>query len=916
MLTAYEQAKRYDDNLVTDEKARWIITSNFSEIWIYNMQKPNPQDNVTKIFLEELQTKLPLLDFLVNQKTKKISEEMKVSVKAGDIVGRLYKALLNQYEDPSNLDSQHSLNVLCVRLVFCLYAEDSGIFGRRNMFHDFLAKYDYSVYREKLIQLFDVLDKDPIARNEPRLYLTEDLKEFPYVNGGLFHDEVAIEIPLFTEEIKKLLLEDASENFDWSSISPTIFGAVFESTINKDLRHSGGMHYTSIENIHKVIDPLFLDELEDEFNHIIYENALTQEEYRRELLEWEEEIYKERAEADRQIKDTNEWLQRVKELDQRLFNLRFRKSGLSKRRNTSINQKLAELETFQNKLASLTFLDPACGSGNFLTETYISLRRLENRILYERQRIKTGHTKDDEFAGQISFADLTDNNQNPIKVSISQFHGIEIDDFATTVAKTALWIAESQMMIETETLLHAKLNFLPLKTAALVFSANALRIDWNDIIPSTKLNYIIGNPPFEGARKMSNEQKADVLSTFGASWKNVGNLDYVCCWYKKAAEYIDGTTIRAALVSTNSVSQGELVADLWKPLFKHDLHFDFAYRTFRWDSESNIKAHVHCVIIGFSSAPNNRKKIIIDSDNRIEAKNINGYLVDSDNIFVESRNHPLCNVPEIGIGNKPIDGGNYLFTKKEMSEFVKKEPLSEKYFKPWYGSKEFINQRPRYCLWLGECSPGELRHMPLCKKRVEAVREFRMSSKSAGTVKLAERPTRFHVENMPCSSYIIIPRHSSERRTYIPIGFLDSSVLTGDACHIVANGATIYHFGILTSNVHMAWVNTICGRLEMRYRYSKNIVYNNFPWPSPTENQRKKIEQTAQGILDVRAKYPNDSLADLYDPTVMPYDLQQAHVANDRAVMHAYNFPTSLSKDECINALMKLYKQMIQENAH
>lgn len=476
--------------------------------------------------------------------------------------------------------------------------------------------------------------------------LEEDLGAFPYVNGGLFADET-IEIPNFTDKIVDLILHKASESFDWSEISPTIFGAVFESTLNPETRRSGGMHYTSIENIHKVIDPLFMDDLNNEFDTI---TALTVE-----------------------------------------------------------RTKKAKLQAFQQKLASLKFLDPACGSGNFLTETYISLRKLENKILMELSK------------GQIVMGDF----MNPIQVSIGQFYGIEINDFAVTVAKTALWIAESQMMKETE------------------------------------LNYIMGNPPFVGARLMNDAQKNDVLTIFDG-YKNAGNLDYVCCWYKKAADLQTGTNIRVALVSTNSVSQGETVANLWKPLFENGVHIDFAYRTFRWDSEAKIKAHVHCVIIGFSKGINTKKKLLYASDRSLEVTNINGYLLEADNIFVESRSKAICDVPEIGIGNKPIDGGFYLFKKEEKEAFVKKEPASEKWFKLWYGSDEFINRRPRYCLWLGECPPNELRHMPECLKRVEEVRKFRLASKSAGTVKLAERPTRFHVENMPTGNYILIPEVSSE----------------------------------------------------------------------------------------------------------------------------------------------------------
>ena len=705
------------------------------------------------------------------------------------------------------------------------------------MFHDYLSAFDTRGMRKALVELFKVLDTRPQDRDPYLQDDNPDLAAFPYVNGGLFSDE-DIEIPPFTDEIRELLLVKASENFNWAEISPTIFGAVFESTLNPETRRSGGMHYTSIENIHKVIDPLFLDKLKTEFDEIC---AIPIE-----------------------------------------------------------RSRTAKLRTFQRKLASLTFLDPACGSGNFLTETYLSLRRLENKILVELSH------------GQVTMYSAS---ESPIQVSISQFYGIEINDFAVTVAKTALWIAESQMMKETEKILLVPLEFLPLKTNAYIVEGNALRVDWESVVPKGKLNYIMGNPPFIGARLMGKDQKSDVNAIF-PGWKNAGNLDYVCCWYKKAADIMQGTSVRSALVSTNSVSQGESVANLWKPLFDDGVHIDFAYRTFRWDSEAKIKAHVHCVIIGFSVAANFVPKKVFDGDRYQLAENINGYLLDSENVFVESRNKPLCNVPEIGIGNKPIDGGFYLFEKDEMSDFLKKEPSAKKYFRPWYGSREFINQKPRYCLWLGECTPAELKAMPLCLERVKAVREYRLASPSTGTIKIADKPTRFHVENMPKGNYIVIPEVSSQKRKYIPMGYMDSNSLCSNKLRLMPN-ATIYEFGILESNVHMAWMRVVCGRLKSDYDYSIKIVYNNFPWPTPTDQQKAKIEQTAQAILDARALYPGSSLADLYDELTMPPELRKAHQANDRAVMDAYGFikgtAARTSESACVAELMKLYQQKVSE---
>lgn len=825
LCTPFQQAKRYVTDLPLSKHPRWIVTCNFAEFYVYDMERPNGEPE--KIKLADLPKEYYRLSFLTKTDSEHIKKEMEVSLQAGELVGKLYNAILKQYHDPENPDSLRSLNMLCVRLVFCLYAEDAGIFGRHEMFHDYLSRFDVKDVRKALIELFRMLDTKECDRDS---YDDTPVAEFPYVNGGLFADE-NIEIPQFNEEIVDLLLKNASEDFDWSKISPTIFGAVFESTLNPETRRSGGMHYTSIENIHKVIDPLFLDDLKAELEEIkAYDKAKI-------------------------IED--------------------------------------KVEKFQNKLAGLKFLDPACGSGNFLTETYISLRRLEN------EAIKLTIDK-----GQLMF-----DTGDVIRVSIGQFYGIEINDFAVTVAKTALWIAESQMMHETEEIISKNLDFLPLKSYANIVEANALRIDWENVVPKSELNYIMGNPPFVGARLMSDGQKADVFSVFDGV-KNNGNLDYVSCWYKKAADLMTGTEIRTALVSTNSITQGEQVAILWKNLFQSGVHIDFAYRTFIWDSEASSKAHVHCVIVGFSKAKNNAPKRLFDNGVTKIVKNINGYLVEADDVFIESRTKPICKVPEIGIGNKPIDDGNYLFTYEEMKEFIKIEPNSEKYFRPWLGATEFINGQARYCLWLGDCSQNELFNMPECLKRVEAVRKFRLSSKSEGTRRLANSPTRFHVENMPDSDYILLPCHSSQNRSYIPLGFVSKNTLSSNAVLIMPN-ASLLHFGVLTSNVHMAWVSTVCGRIKSDYRYSKDIVYNNFPWCNPTLEQKNEIEMTAQTILDVRNKYTNCSLAQLYGEKMYLFgELISAHAANDKAVMKAYGLKTNMTKSEIVAELMKMYKRL------
>ena len=838
ILTPYGQARRYAGYLPHNQNPRWIVVCNFREFHIHDMNRPNDEPEI--VLLSDLEKEYSRLQFLVDTGDTNIKKEMEVSLQAGEIVGVLYDALLKQYKDPESAETLKSLNALCVRLVFCLYAEDAGIFGGgHKMFQNYLRNHAGEA-RRALIDLFKVLDTKPEERDP---YMDDDLAAFPYVNGGLFADESVV-IPRLDEEIVDLIVHKASEDFNWSEISPTIFGAVFESTLNPETRRSGGMHYTSIENIHKVINPLFLDGLKAELAEI-------------------------------------------------------REIAVDKTRT-------ARLKAFQTKLAGLTFLDPACGSGNFLTETYLSLRRLENKVLallVEAAR--------KQVTGQIMLGGGGD--MNPIPVSIGQFYGIEINDFAVTVARTALWIAESQMMKETEDVVHMPLDFLPLRSYANIIEGNALRLDWESVIPQYKLNYIMGNPPFVGARLMGSEQKDDVTAIF-EGWKNAGNLDYVCCWYKKAADFMAGTAIRSALVSTNSVSQGESVANLWKPLFEGGVHIDFAHRTFRWDSEAKIKAHVHCVIIGFSVATNAAPKVLYTSDRSQIVHNINGYLLDAENVFVESRSKPLCNIPEIGIGNKPIDGGNYLFTKEEMDEFLQKEPAAKAYFKPWYGSQEFINRCPRYCLWLGDCPPNELRKMPECIKRVEAVRQLRLASKSAGTRKLADTPTRFHVENMPSGTYVVIPEVSSERRKYVPMGFMTPDILCSNLVKIVPN-ATLYHFGVLTSNVHMAWMRAVCGRLKSDYRYSKDIVYNNFPWPTPTDEQKVKIEQTAQAILDARALYPDSSLADLYDEVTMPKELRRAHQQNDRTIWEAYGKAWDIkSESGCVAELMRMYQRLAEKS--
>ncbi len=849
LLSPYQQARRYGAYLPQSEQPRWIVVCNFQTFEVHDMNFPNGEPEV--LTLADLAADCSKLNFLVNTGSDAIKHEEKVSLQAGELVGVLYDALLQQYKDPTDPKTLKSLNALCVRLVFCLYAEDAGIFNhRRDMFHDYLRDIPAHGIRKALVELFRTLDQKPQDRDK---YLFDDnptLAAFPYVNGGLFADE-DIEIPPFTEELKSLLLSKASQDFDWSAISPTIFGAVFESTLNPDTRRSGGMHYTSIENIHKVIDPLFLNGLKAEL----------------------EEIKRIPVERTRE----------------------------------------ARLAAYQSKLASLTFLDPACGSGNFLTESYISLRRLENQVIEERIILDKGR-HGYQVAGQVAWGEGA---LNPVQVSIHQFYGIEINDFAATVAKTALWIAESQMLKETEDIIAHQIDFLPLKSYANITEANALRLDWQTVIPKGKLNYIMGNPPFVGYSLQSKEQKEDILSIYvdekGKPYKTAGKIDYVSGWYFKASQYMQDTHIRTAFVSTNSITQGEQVAGVWKPLYdRFGIHIDFAHRTFRWDSEASLKAHVHCVIVGFSVAPFTEKKWLFTSERVQEAENINAYLMDAPNVFIGSRNKPLCNVPLMTTGNRPADGGHLIIEDADYADFIKEEPSAKPYIKQLIGAAEFINNKKRWCLWLVGVSPAELRKMPLVMKRVAACKADRENAPDAGRRKLADCPTQFREINNP-DTFIVVPAVSSERRKYVPIGFLDKETIATNLV-ITIPDATLYHFGILTSNVHMAWMRAVCGRLKSDYRYSKDVVYNNFPWPTPTDEQKARIEQTAQAILDARELYPDCSLADLYDEATMPPELRKAHQQNDKAVMQAYGFWGKLnSESACVAELMRMYKLLTMD---
>ncbi|MCR5714758.1 MAG: N-6 DNA methylase [Bacteroidales bacterium] len=842
-LTPYQQARRYATGLPVSMAPRWIVACNFQTFEVHDMERPNDAPEI--IQLADLEKEYHRLSFLVDDTHVHLKKELEVSIQAGEIVGVLYDKILSQYRNPEDPESQKALNKLCVRLVFCLYAEDAGIFGNKNMFHDYLEQFSAGEFREKLIKLFRILDQKPEDRDP---YEDEKLLAFPYVNGGMFSGD--IEVPRIDDEIRSLILERASDDFDWSLISPTIFGAVFESTLNPETRRAGGMHYTSIENIHKVIDPLFLDDLKAELADI-------------------------------------------------------KATSVAKTRKD-------KAYAFQDKISKLKFFDPACGSGNFLTESYTSLRRLENdalRIIYGTDRV----------IGEMA---------DPIKVSINQFYGIEINDFACSVAQTALWIAESQMMQETDEIVGFNLEPLPLKTYTNIHEGNALRMDWNEVVPAGELNYIMGNPPFVGFTYMSSEQKDDVEGIY----PGIKNVDYVSCWFKKACDYTRNTNVECAFVSTNSITQGETVGRMWERL---DVSIIFAWPTFRWDSEANDKAHVHCVIVGFSHKGRSKKYIYGEGGSQ-SCDNINAYLADAPSVIVLGRGKPICSVPSMIYGNKPADGGHLIFTKEEKDAFLRKEPKARKWMHTLIGGMELINNKPllddklRYTLWLDGISPSELRSMPSVMDHVSACKEARLGSPAAAIRKFAETPHLFAQRTQPniprlndegepiypegiISYNLLVPRVSSERRKYVPMGYIAKHIVTNDQVQIIPD-VSLYHFGVLTSLVHMAWMRQICGRLKSDYRYSKDVVYNNFPWPkNPSEKIIESIEQCAQAILDARALYPESSLADLYDELAMPIELRKAHHANDAAVLEAYGFPKDATESDIVARLFKMYQELTKK---
>ena len=831
---AMKQAMMYVGAMPDTMPVRYIVLSNFQEFWIYD--KHSPEMKPVKVALKDLPKKLRVLSFLSEvEKTVTIVRDVAaVDKKAGELVGRLYKALLASYTGEVNERVLESLNMLCVRLVFCAYAEDSGVFPMRDQFVNYMRRYDAEAFRDRLAQLFRILNTDENDRDPDDI---PALLEFPYVGSGLFDDE-HIRIPRFTDETRTLLLDCMCADLDWTEINPTIFGAVFESTLSTAMRRKNGMHYTTVKNIHRVADPLFLWALEKELDEIA---------------------------AIVNVKKRNE-----------------------------------ALAAFQKKLGRLRFLDPACGSGNFLTETYISLRRLENRAIALRQQ------------GQAEF-DLGDT----ICVTIDQFFGIEIDGFAVSVAQTALWIAESQMMIETERILHRRIDFLPLKRYAHIVKGNALRMDWNSLLPEGEhFDYILGNPPFVGQNLRSREQAEDMLKVFAGTDAG-GKLDYVAAWFKITFDYMNvHPETLAAFVASNSLAQGESVGLLTPVRTSLGVQIDFAWRTFVWDSEAAEKAHVHVVIIGFSKCGAGEKILFEDDINRHVVPSINGYLAEGVDRIVKSRANNINASPvRVHQGSPSADDKQLSMSREERDALVAKYPELDAVLLPYVGSDEYINAVgfARYCIWMVGKRPSDFLHIPEMRERFRHVHDFRLACATDRVRKTADSPHLFTQIRQPQGDYILIPRVSSERRKYLPVGFMPATVIASESS-VVAENASLVDFGLISSSVHNAWMRTVCGRLEMRYRYSPAVYYN-FAQPVLDDDVRASIAATAQGILDARAIYADKPLSSIYGEDMYFYpEVLRAHEANDAAVLAAYGLAEKSTESEIVSRLFEMYARLTEKD--
>lgn len=844
-LTAFEQAWRYSNNMPHDEQPRWIVVSNFTQIDVHDMNHPHDAPKV--IMLADLPDKYHELEFLVDEHKQKVIEEQQVSVAAGELVSKIYDALLKAYAermDTKDPRVQKSLNMLIVRLVFLLYADDTDWFGKAakhgKLFQDYIEQFPASQLQAKLVDLFKVLNQ-PESERDP--FMDEQRAAFPYVNGGLFEDTTIL-IPQFSDELRNLLIDQAGSGFNWAGISPTIFGAVFESTLNPETRRQGGMHYTSVDNIHKVIDPLFLDDLRAELKRIV------------------------------------EW--------------------------SRINERAQMAKRFRDKLGKLTFFDPACGSGNFLTETYLSLREMEDTAI----ELIMAANKGQVILGVGDFAD----EFAEFKVKITNFYGIEINDFAVAVAKTAMWIAESQTMVASQNKgIYVTKDFLPLTSNTGIYEGNALQMDWTEIVKPYALSYIMGNPPFVGLsslptkdKELKKQQTQDMRDVFGKLPK-IGKLDYVSAWYEKAAHFMIDTTIKAAFVSTNSITQGEQVGILWKHLLGDDgLTINFAWRSFIWNNEASDMAHVHCVIIGFSYQKEQPVIYDLAHPEGVAAKHINGYLLDRPDEYIQSRKTtPPYGLPAMHKGSQPTDGGGLIIkTEQEAQAFKQKYPELKSAVKLYLGSSELIKGTKRYCLWLDGVNPELYARNKDVRKRFEIVKVARSKS-STDSVKYVDikTPYLFTQRRQPNQDYLAVPEVSSERREYIPVAFLSKDVIASNKLYLIPT-AEKWIFAVLSSSLHMTWMRMVAGRLEMRFSYSP-AVYANFPWLDFTDQDKTKLNKTADQILAARQQL-DASLKTLYDKDIMQPELRKAHTANDRAVLKIYGLKPSADEQEMLNCLFDL----------
>lgn len=828
---AYEQALEYFDSLAGELRPRYIIVSDFARIRIYDLEQ-EANNRIIEFTLEDLATRVRELAFFAEEEVQSYKPEEHIDVRAVKVIGKLHKALKESNYPPEDLPR------LLTRLVFCFFADDIGIFERNSLrrFFEENTRADGADVGEKLHNIFEVLDTPDGtsgSKNERQTGMLDELRALPWVNGGMFKGHVRL--LQGTREIRDMLLECMA--FDWSQVSPAIFGSMFQSVMNEKERHDLGAHYTSETNIKKVINGLFLEELQQELD----------------------------------VASTNK----------------------------------ERLNTLWDKIARITLLDPACGCGNFLVISYRELRIIENEI------IRRLHGKADKralaHAESHTRLDFGVDIAHISRLSIERMYGIELDKFPVEIAKLSLWLVDHKMNMDLGAIFGTPFKKLPLKEQPNIVQGNALQMDWESVVPKDQLSYILGNPPFLGKSEQNKEQKADMLEVFGKT-KGVGELDYVTSWYKKAAQYIQGTEIAVAFVSTNSISQGEQPGILWSALQPLGVRITFAHRTFKWSNEATGKAAVHCVIVGFALYQHTKKRIW-DGDIVVEAGNINPYLVDAPDVLILSRRRPICEVPSMMYGSKPADGGFLMFSDEEQQKIS--DPIASKYIRQLLSAKEYFNGEKRWCFWLVEADPSDLKESNLLRERIAAVRQFRELSAKVATQELAQTPYRFAEIRQPASAFLLVPRHSSENRIYVPFGFFTPDHIVHDSCAALPE-ATWFHFGIMQSLMHMAWMRAVCGRLEMRYRYSNELVYNNFPWPTNlAEEQKMTVEKAAQSIMHARADYKNKKLATLYDPNAMPTDLLAAHKALDKAVDACYSKRSFKSEPERLEFLFEKYQELV-----